>query len=162
MRRAGWAKWPRSWSGWSRFTPRATVWNAVQPLAYAASGQPDAGRTILGRLTERQFHPLSRGLYWVGSVAYLAEACLELGDTQAADVLYPALLPHRRRIATMSFATVLSTVLGSVEHFLGTLAVTRGQHDLARDHFAHAVAVNNRVGARAAIARTRRACAHLA
>src|SRR4029077_10411339 len=51
--------------------------------------------------------------------------------------------------------------LGSVSHYLGTLAVTRGAWDEAADHLEHAMACHARLGAAPFLTRTRLAYARM-
>jgi hypothetical protein len=67
-------------------------------------------------------------------------------------VLYELLLPYAERIA-ISYPEVST---GAVARNLGVLAASIGRRDDARRHFADAIALHRRIGARTWLARTER------
>jgi hypothetical protein len=74
----------------------------------------------------------------------------------AAAVLYAALLPVAGQVDVLA-VTIASS--GSYARPCGTLAACLGRWDDAERHFADAVAMNERLGARPYVVRTRRAWA---
>jgi hypothetical protein len=86
----------------------------------------------------------------------LSEAVFELHDHSAAAVLYERLHP----LAGQLYVLVgLINCGGSYALWCGMLAACLGRWDDAERHFAEALAMNERLGARPYIVRTRRAWA---
>ena len=77
------------------------------------------------------------------SLGLLSDAAHALDDAEAAGTIYPRLLPYADRVAVAY--SEIST--GSVSRYLGLLAATLERWDAGSDHFAMAVAVNERIGA---------------
>src|SRR5207245_5758005 len=92
------------------------------------------------------------------TLAILAEICSRLGDAKRADVLFALLLPHREQLVLLTFAVVF---MGSVSHYLGMLALTKGSWDDAADHLEDAMACDARLGAAPFLPRSRLQCARL-
>jgi hypothetical protein len=86
-----------------------------------------------------------------------AAACNLIADTTTAAVLHRLLSPYSDLFPTAS----LGTPSGSVAHYLGLLATTLGSYDDAEAHFTDAAAREERMGARARLARTRTEWARL-
>jgi hypothetical protein len=80
----------------------------------------------------------------------LAEAACSLGDTRRATALYELLTPYEDRVGV----TYSENVTGSVARYLGLLATTLERWEAAERHFADALAINERVGARPSLAHT--------
>src|SRR5207245_615504 len=81
----------------------------------------------------------------------LSSLCATVGDAESAAILYEKLLPHAGRISVLSHAV---SCRGSVSHALGELAATLGRTDDAIRHFANALEVHERMGARPLVAWT--------
>jgi hypothetical protein len=90
---------------------------------------------------------------WFVSLSLLAETCALLGDADAGAVLYELLEPY----ADHNAVAVPELALDSTGRPLGLLAALLGRHDDAERHFADAVAMNERMGARVWLEHTRRA-----
>ena len=65
------------------------------------------------------------------TLSYLAEACVALGDTRRAEVLYRLLLPYRRVNITVGVATICC---GAAAQFLEMLASLMGDWQSAEEH----------------------------
>jgi hypothetical protein len=89
-------------------------------------------------------------LLWGGSLAVYASVCRDLGDVQAAAVLYEKLASSRGLLA---FAVIVT--LGAIDHHLGELATTLSRFDHAETHFAAAEVFHERIGAPSWLARGR-------
>ena len=85
-------------------------------------------------------------------------AAARLGDADRAELLYALLLPHRDQLVVLTNAVVF---LGSVSHYLGILALTRGSFEDAAQHLEEAMACHLRLGAAPFHARTRLAYVRL-
>ncbi len=92
---------------------------------------------------------------WSTTMHLLSEACAALRDGGAAEVLYPRLEPLCDQVS-MSAGVRCD---GSLGHAAGLLATCLGRWDEAERHFEHALAVNDRIGAKAAKIGTLRAWA---
>ena len=77
-------------------------------------------------------------MFWFTATCVLAEACSHLGDAIRARQLHAQLLPYRNRMVQVTQAACF----GSAERFLGLLAATFGDIDLASEHFEAALALN--------------------
>jgi hypothetical protein len=93
---------------------------------------------------------------WVQSVAFASELAAALGARTACRWLYDALGPHAEATVVVGVAIAFR---GAVAHYLGLLAAALDRPEEARGHFEHALAVHERLGARAWVARTRLALA---
>jgi tetratricopeptide (TPR) repeat protein len=119
------------------------VWNGALAIAYVESGLPEEGRARYQRYAQRNFDSVPRGLHWLPTAVLLAEACAALDDRPRAHVLYEMLRPYAGRYVQVG----LATCWGSVDRYLGLLAATRGDTDLAERHYQRAVERNRAIGA---------------
>jgi tetratricopeptide (TPR) repeat protein len=88
---------------------------------------------------------------WLMTIFLTAEAVAACGDREAAALLYPRLLPHRKlNVAHLEWFVYF----GAAAHALGLLAELLGEHAAAGEHFELALEVNARLGARPALARS--------
>lgn len=131
---------------------RGNVWRPGLALIYAELGELAAARVQFEQLAMDEFRGLVRDGVWMASVAYLAQVCSLLGDAQRAKTLYALLQPYagRNLLAGTSIAC-----LGPADTLLGCLGATMKRWQEAERHFAAALAMNERQGARPALAHTR-------
>ena len=87
---------------------------------------------------------------WHGACV-LAEVAAQVGDREAAALLYTVLEPHAHLFPLLARA---AACLGSAEYFVGRLAWTLGRHEEAEARLRRAVSANDEAGAasRAAVA----------
>ena len=83
-------------------------------------------------------------------MSLLAEVAVLVGDGDAADRLYRALLPW----AAFNAVDVAEGFRGSIARYLGLLATSTGRLDEAGQHFSEALAANTQMGARPWVAYT--------
>ncbi|MDR3454251.1 MAG: AAA family ATPase [Rhodoferax sp.] len=135
-----------------KVTGHANVWRPGLALIYAELGQLDAARSEFNVLAADGFRRLARDGVWVASLAYLAHVCCTLHDADRAAALYQLLAPYagRNLLAGTSIAC-----FGAADLVLGMLSTTRGLDVDAERHFRAALTMNERQGARPALARTR-------
>jgi DNA-binding CsgD family transcriptional regulator len=88
---------------------------------------------------------------WVATLAYLADACAALGDETVAAIVYPELEPHRDTNVMIGH---LVSCYGAADRYLGMLAATLGESELAERHFERAMELNRRMGAATWLAHT--------
>jgi len=105
---------------------------------------PDA-REQYEKLAAHDFADVPDDMNRMNSWGNIAMLCWRLGDARRAALVYPRLLPFGRRNFVSSDASVPH---GSGARYLGLLAATAGQLDLAVQHFEDAIAHNARMGAR--------------
>ncbi len=94
---------------------------------------------------------LERDEDWLMTLALGAETCADLEAAGAAAPLYELLLPFARTNVTHLH---MRHYLGAGSYFLGRLAALLGRDDAAAEHFEHALAMNQELLARPALART--------
>ncbi len=128
-----------------------------------AGHRPGAALALIaaGRLDEARELALAEDLWsisleqaWSIAMVLWAMVCSRLGIVERAAELYELLAPFSGQLGGNA-----STVFGSVDWALGTLAVTLERHEEAEGHFAAAAEIEERVGAPLFLARTRAAWA---
>jgi DNA-binding CsgD family transcriptional regulator/tetratricopeptide (TPR) repeat protein len=88
---------------------------------------------------------------WLASLTYITDACTALGDGAVAAMLYRELEPLA---GTNVMIGHLVTYYGAADRYLGMLAATVGEVELARGHFERAIELNRRMGAGTWLAHT--------
>ena len=120
-------------------------------------GERDAAARDLEVLATEGFTDLPRDGNWLPVMVNLAEVAHGVDDVQRAVQLYDLLRPH----AALTVVVAAAVCLGSVERYLGLLAVTLGRLDAAAEHFESALAAHVRLEAPVYRARTAFAYARL-
>jgi hypothetical protein len=82
--------------------------------------------------------------HWLIAIAFLAEICSTLGDTERAALLYDLLLPYADRLVTAGFTIVPGAV---ISWYLGLLAATLRRWAEACDHLQAAIEASDVLGA---------------
>lgn len=132
--------------GWSGQNLRAAV------LTYELDmGRLEAARSGFEELAQEDFDSLLPTGDYVACLCNLATIAVAVGQQTPAEVLYERLSPYRRLNAVNS----LGHYTGSASHYLAQLAVFLDRPKLAKDHFEAALEMNERMGARPALCRTR-------
>jgi hypothetical protein len=90
-------------------------------------------------------------MFWLASLASLAEAAAVVGDAEGGALLYTALEPYADRLAQWSF----TGNAGCVHRLLGRTAAVAQQRERAREHFEEALQRHAALGCGALLARTR-------
>jgi len=132
--------------------PDIPSWRCGLAMLYAQLGRLEEARQEFERIAVDDFAGLPRDLFWLIGMMLLADVCCALGDGARAAVLYDLLLPYAGRTMVTGRAVVCA---GSARHSLAILAALLGRHDEAERHFADALAMNLRLGARPFAAYTR-------
>ncbi len=135
--------------------PHIGAWRAVLARLYSETDQLAEAREQVDVLRVNDFD-LPLNWTWVGYMVTLSEAVWDLHDMLAATVLYERLRPVAGQV---SVVTLLVTCSGSLALYCGMLAACLGRWDEAEQHFTEALAMNERLGARPSVVRTRRAWA---
>ena len=128
------------------------IWQPGIALMHAELGQLEAARKTFDTLANADFLTIARDGVWVANLTYLAIVCHALGDAARATALYQLLAPFSRR--NLVFGTAIAS-FGAADAILGALATTMGNWPQAQQHFQAALEMNERQGARPALARTR-------
>ena len=124
-------------------------WTRVLAWVHVEAGDLDTARSSLA--AAEALGPLPRDWTWLITSLFTGVVQAALDDRTGAAESYEALLPYAGRLAV---AGTNSPVFDAVDTCLAVLAATSGDHDAARRHFAAAVALNERAGARVWLART--------
>lgn len=138
--------------------PAMWTWRSALALLHAEDGRTDLAQRELDAMADGGFSDVPEDVNWLVVMALLADLCATLGDAPRARALYDALLPFATRIVTVASAVAC---LGPVAYYLGLLAVTLGERDLAEAHFADTLDTADAAGARSWSDRARRELARL-
>ena len=92
-----------------------------------------------------------RASLWLATLTYLTDASSAVGDERMAAILYPELEPFA---GTTVMIGHLVACYGSADRYLGMLAATLGERELAETHFERAMALNREMGASTWLAHT--------
>ncbi|MHC4995581.1 MAG: tetratricopeptide repeat protein [Planctomycetota bacterium] len=138
--------------------PHIVAWRAALARAYTTTDQLEEAREHLDVLIGDRLAPPPHN--WVTTDFYstVSEVVTDLGSQEAASVLYERLQPIAGQVSVVSAAVTCS---GSFAFYCGRLAVCLGRHDDAQRHFSDALAMNERLGARPWVVRTRRVWADM-
>ena len=85
-----------------------------------------------------------RHALWVGSLTYIADACVAVGDADLSLQVYRELLSIAERNVMIGHGVAC---YGSSERYLGTLAAAYGELELAELHLQRAIDYNRDMGA---------------
>ena len=132
--------------------PWITTWRGVFPLVLVEGGHAREARELIDELDDEGFDQIPRDLFWLTTVSVLAEATALVGSDDQRERVFALLEPHRDRCIPAS----LAACWGSVSAVLGRLAIALRRPEEAVGHFEHAAEAEERLGAPAALERTRR------
>ncbi len=132
--------------------PDVSSFRAALIFALCETGAMDEARALMTAMVDDGMGvPLD--MNWSPTIHFLSEACGALGDARAAAMLYPVVEPFAGQVALAAGVRCD----GSRGHAAGLLAHCLSCYDDAERHFEAAIAVNDRIGAKAAAVATRRA-----
>ena len=115
------------------------------------AGHGDARRGASSRGSPPRASTASATSLWLATLAYLTDACAALGDEAMAAIVYPELEPLA---GTNVMIGHLVACYGAADRYLGMLAATLGEPELAEEHFERAMEQNRRMGASTWVAHT--------
>ena len=127
------------------------IFGCVHAQVLAELGRTGEARAALEALVGDDGVTLPFDEEWLVSMGLLAETAAAVEDAGRAAVLYELLAPYGDRVAICY--PEIST--GPVARYLGILAATSGRRRDAARHFAEAIALAERIGARPWVDRTR-------
>ena len=135
--------------------PHIAAWRASLAFLYCDTDQPELARKEMDVLAATGF---TIPLNWTGAspMSTLPSVCVDLHDRQAAALLYPQVKQVAGQVGIIG-----SNILcyGSFAYPCGVLASCLEYWDEAERYFQQALAMNEKIGARTWIVRTRRAYA---
>ncbi len=120
------------------------IFDCVVARIYDEMGRRDEARAKFEELAENDFAGVPFDEEWLASICLLAETAASLGDLPRAGVLSELLSPYADRVGT-SYPEIN---VGAVARYLGLLSSVEARWDEAMQHFANALDVNRRIGAR--------------
>jgi len=129
---------------------RDGAWAPALAVVLAELGMEEEARVVLERIDADAIGRMRSSL-WLASLVYLAEASSLLGDERVAALVYPELEPSAGGNTQIGH---LVACYGAADRFLGSVAATLGEWELAEAHFAVARELNGRLGAQTWLAHT--------
>jgi DNA-binding CsgD family transcriptional regulator/tetratricopeptide (TPR) repeat protein len=114
-------------------------------------GMEAEARRELAHVQSEGLEPLRESL-WLASLTYITDACAALRDEGTATLVYPELAPLA---GTNIMIGHLVSCYGSADRYLGMLATTLGEWELAEGHFERALAMNRQMDAVTWLAHTK-------
>ena len=138
-------------------TDRGGAWGPGLAVVLAELGMHDEARRELERVRRTGLIELRTGL-WLASLVYLADAAALVGDAALAAEVYTELLPNAGTIVTVGHGVAC---YGSADRYLGVVAATAGEREIARGHLEVALAVDRSMGAWTWLAHSRYALGKL-
>ena len=124
---------------------RGATWRPGLAILHCELGSHDEAQEIFETLAVSRFAGLAHDAIRIASIAYLAEVCVWLGDSERAPTLYELLAPHAGRNIVFGAHTAS---FGAADRLLGMLATTLERWDVARAHFEQAVVFDQQTGGR--------------
>lgn len=138
--------------------PSALGLQVAAAWARVETGQHDEARAQFEELVRDDYARFPKNGAWLAIMWTLASIATQLGDVRHARRIYELLLPYRDRFVVVSRILAFH---GSVEHPLGTLALTGGDLGAAAAHLTRAHALHESLGAPILTRRTELALAEL-
>jgi tetratricopeptide (TPR) repeat protein len=122
----------------------AESWRPGLALIYSEIGDEESARSEFEALAEAGFGNLPKDSLWLTCQSYLADVCAFLGDSARAGELYDILKPYGQQAVVVGNSI---TCNGAVSRSLGRLAAVLQDWERAEEHFNHAIAFNEKLGA---------------
>ena len=129
---------------------RSGPWGPGLVALLAELGMEAEARRELARVLGDGLDPFRSSL-WLTSLVYLTDAAAALGDAEAAALLYPELAPFAGGNVMIGH---LVSCYGAADRYLGMLAATLGEAELAESHFERALDLNRAMAAGTWLAHT--------
>jgi class 3 adenylate cyclase/tetratricopeptide (TPR) repeat protein len=129
-------------------TPGIPILEISLAYAYCLLDRFDEARPLLAPMVETRFANLPYSQWMVG-VTHAANVAIDVGDHDAAAVIYDLLAPYPDTVVYP-----MAVVVGAVARPLGRLDAMFGRHESADQHFARALEIHRRLRAPFWVART--------
>ena len=127
-------------------------WRSVLTALCAQTGQIDKSRALFEQLATNEFREIPRDGSWTASIVALCFTAEALGDARRGEQLYSLLLPYDGRAIVVGRSAVS---YGAAARWLGMSAMAMGAVEKAHQHYEAAIRLNERMGARAHVARVK-------
>jgi tetratricopeptide (TPR) repeat protein len=131
--------------------PHRLAWRSALGMLLCHTGRHDEACELLAGMAG-EFSAVAPDGDWMITFALLADVAADLQDTEHAARLYELLEPYRASHVVVGHAAVC---FGSVARYLGRLALTIGERDLALEHLREAVDSSARMRAPVQLAHAR-------
>ncbi len=128
-----------------------STWRPGLALIHAELGNIEEARAEFENLAASDFTDIPRDAMWTGTMSYLSEVCVFLGDRRRAALLYQLLLPYVG-YNVMVGAGVMC--YGAACRYLGNLSTVLRRWEEAEKHYVEALRLNLQQGARPYVAHT--------
>jgi DNA-binding SARP family transcriptional activator len=123
-----------------RENPHRPAWRAALATLLWDTGRHEEAQREFETLAQAGFEDIPRDGDWMITTVLLAELCAELEDDVRARKLYELLTPYASGNVVIGLAAVCQ---GAAGRYLGRLAQTIGEPELARGHLERALALNS-------------------
>ena len=131
--------------------PHIPSWQVAQAVVDHGLGRRSAAHRRLAALVADRVAGLPRDWLWLATATVLADVCADLGALEEAEDLRAALAPFSGKVAVLGHGIA---AIGAVDGPLGRLEILQQQWEPAEQHLTDAIALNRRIGAAPALART--------
>ncbi len=128
----------------------AAAWRPGLAALLVELGMDDEARRELARVRAQGLEPFREAL-WLASLTYLTDACAAVGDEELAALVRPELELHAGTNVVVGHGVAC---YGAVDRYLGMLAATLGDWEVAEMRFDTAMELNRRMGAATWVAHT--------
>jgi DNA-binding CsgD family transcriptional regulator len=128
----------------------SNVWPPGYMLMCCEAGLDDSARRAFDAMAENNFAAIARDDLWLACIVFCAETCAHLADADRAPMLYELLRPYAAQVASHPNGICF----GAAATYLGMLAALSGDREIAYEHYESAIAINRRLRAWPALART--------
>ncbi len=125
----------------ARLGQEGATWRPALTVLYAELGRLDDAARELRHLVADDLSAVPRDSLYCGSLSYLADAAVAVGDRTAADVLYRELSPYRHLVVQVGSHLA---AYGAADRYLGALAALLGRVRDAETHFEAALRLDQR------------------
>lgn len=146
------AEWTKREGRLPAESPQVMTWRADLLKQALAEDLPEQARAQVEWFCNAGLDRIPKMSLWSATVASLSEGIARLGRPEDVARLYRLMLPHAAFTVQIGGAVAC---LGAFAHYLGVLATALRQWDAADRHFAAAVSMHERMGARVLLTRTR-------
>jgi predicted ATPase/DNA-binding SARP family transcriptional activator len=119
--------------------PHRPAWRAALATLLLDTGRHEEARSEFEALSQAGYEDIPRDGDWMITTVLLAELCAELEDAESARKLYEMLTPYASGNVVIGLAAVCQ---GAAGRYLGGLARTIGEPELARTHLERALELN--------------------
>jgi DNA-binding CsgD family transcriptional regulator/tetratricopeptide (TPR) repeat protein len=125
----------------ARLGQEGATWRPALAVLYAELGRLDDAARELSHLVADGLAAVPRDSLYLGSLSYLADAAVAVGDRSAAEVIYGELSPYRHLVVQVG---VMLAGYGAADRYLGELALVMGRVREAEAHFEAALRLDQR------------------